>query len=85
MRLIVLLFGMRIDRDRIRHRPVFEERRQPQFRLNRAINSQCENDGNTVDGGKKLLVPVSVPVLESSVLSGPEKIRSRDPWSHIVS
>ena len=31
------------------------------------------------------LVPASVPVLESSVLSGPEKIRSRDPWSHIVS
>ena len=27
----------------------------------------------------------SVPVLESSVMSGPEKIRSRDPWSHIVS
>ena len=31
------------------------------------------------------LVCGSVPVLESSVLSGPEKIRSRDPWSHIVS
>ena len=28
---------------------------------------------------------LSVPVLESSVMSGPEKIRSRDPWSHIVS
>ena len=27
----------------------------------------------------------SVPVLESSVMSGPEKIRSRGSWSHIVS
>ena len=27
----------------------------------------------------------SVPVLESSVKSGPEKIRSRGSWSHIVS
>ena len=52
MRLLVLLLGMRIDqgRDRIRHCPVFEERRQPQLRLNHAINGQCENDGNTVDG-----------------------------------
>ena len=31
------------------------------------------------------MVSTSVPVLESSVMSGPEKIRSRDPWSHIVS
>ena len=31
------------------------------------------------------IIAPSVPVLESSVLSGPEKIRSRDPWSHIVS
>ena len=27
----------------------------------------------------------SVPVLESSVMGGPEKIRSRGSWSHIVS
>ena len=27
----------------------------------------------------------SVPVLESSIMSGPEKIRSRGSWSHIVS
>ena len=26
-----------------------------------------------------------VPVLESNVMSGPEKIRSRGQWSHIVS
>ena len=31
------------------------------------------------------LVRTSVPVLESSVMSGPEKIRSRGQWSHIVS
>ena len=31
------------------------------------------------------LEPVGVPVLESSVMSGPEKIRSRGSWSHIVS
>ena len=31
------------------------------------------------------LVLSSVPVLESSVMSGPEKIRSRGSWSHIVS
>ena len=27
----------------------------------------------------------SVPVLESSVMGGPEKTRSRGQWSHIVS
>ena len=27
----------------------------------------------------------SVPVLESSVMGGPEKNRSRGQWSHIVS
>ena len=32
-----------------------------------------------------LLGSSSVPVLESSVMSGPEKIRSRGSWSHIVS
>ena len=26
-----------------------------------------------------------VPILESNVMSGPEKIRSRGSWSHIVS
>ena len=30
------------------------------------------------------LVPPRVPVLESNVMSGPEKIRSRGQWSHIV-
>ena len=32
-----------------------------------------------------LVSKASITVLESSVMSGPEKIRSRDPWSHIVS
>ena len=31
------------------------------------------------------LAASSVPVLESSAMSGPEKIRSRGSWSHIVS
>ena len=29
--------------------------------------------------------PARVPILESNVMSGPEKIRSRGSWSHIVS
>ena len=31
------------------------------------------------------MVIASVPLLESSVMSGPDKIRSRGSWSHIVS
>ena len=34
----------------------------------------------------KIRVPSTrVPILESNVMSGPEKIRSRGSWSHIVS
>ena len=31
------------------------------------------------------LLQTRVPILESNVMSGPEKIRSRGSWSHIVS
>ena len=31
------------------------------------------------------VVYTRVPILESNVMSGPEKIRSRGSWSHIVS
>ena len=55
--------------------------------LARLLDLQASADGdNIVVNRRRDIRPyTSVPVLESSVMSGPEKIRSRGQWSHIVS
>ena len=48
-------------------------------------NNCCKFLSIIIDDKLGWLDHIRVPILESNVMSGPEKIRSRGSWSHIVS